>query len=311
MNVQSFLQNYTSGYASEKEKVIVLKGYEYTPLFFSILLEKIKENPDQTVKVVSEEIDIVSLFSQLSTSFLGSTAVYWLSNVSHYKPAQQKKLLQFLQTYQGPHVVMLYISDKIVLNPEHGVLVEMEKEYAYDSVKAIASLYSEQNLTGIIYFLRMLFQKKKMYGLEELCLLLQYQMVLGKNQDLFFEQWFAKLTMDDYSLFYVSELFFAKKNDAFVEYWDGVFNQYSEMFWVSFWSDQLYKAYCYTFQMQQGRIVSKYETYGLPFSFLKFDWKKHSLEHLQKSHQKIYQVDFALKNGASGRTMFTALLNCL
>ena len=83
------------------------------------------------------------------------------------------------------------------------------------------------------------------------------------------------------------------------------------MFWVSFWSDQFFKAYCYIFQKQQGKIVSKYETYGLPFSFLRFDWKKHNLESLQQCHQRIYHVDTVLKTGGNTRSMFTALLSCL
>ena len=129
---------------------------------------------------------------------------------------------------------MLYASDKIDLDPEYGTVIQLEKEYAYDAIKPISSLYPEKNLTGIIYFLRALFQKKKLYPLEELCLLLQYQSVLGKNKDLFLEQWFSKLAVDDYSLFYLSELFFAKKREEFVGYWALVFDEYSEMFWVSF-----------------------------------------------------------------------------
>jgi len=311
MNIQEFLHNYSSIYTSEKEKVIVLKGYEYTPLFFSQLLEKIKQDSGQAVKVIAHDTDLVDLFSQLSTSFLGTTAVYWLGEISNYRPTDQKKLQSFLQSYQGPHLIMLYVSEKNTLEPQYGLIVQMEKEYSYDGVKAISALYPEQDFSGIVYFLRLLFQKKRLYGLEELALLLQYQTVLGKNQDLFFEQWFSKISVDDYSLFQVSELFFAKKNLQFVEYWNSIYDQYSEMFWVSFWSDQLFKAYFFISQMQKNKIVAKNETYGLPFSFLKVDWKKHNLAELQACHQKIYHIDNSLKNGASGRIMFTALLSCL
>lgn len=311
MNVQDFLQNYSTLYTSENDKVIVFKGHAYAPLFFSIVIEKIRQDKSQMFKNAFDVVDVESLFSQLSTSFLGTTGIYWLGDISRYKPTQQKKVIQFLKTYEGPHKVILYVSEKSAFAPDHGVLIEMEKEYSYDSVKAISSLYPEKNLTGIIYFLRSMFQKKKMYPLEELCLLLQYQAVLGKNKDLFLEQWFSKLAVDDFSLFYASELFFAKRHDEFVEYWNILFPRYSEMFWVSFWSDQFFKAYCYAFQKQQGKIVSKYETYGLPFSFLRLDWKKHDLETLQKCHQKIYQVDVILKNGGNSRSMFTALLSCI
>lgn len=311
MNVQGFLQNYSTLFTSENDKVIVFKGHAYAPLFFSLVVEKIKQDQSKMFKNAFDVMDVADLFSQLSTSFLGSVGIYWLGNISRFKPTQQKKVIQFLKKYEGPHKVILYSSEKTAFVPNHGIVIEMEKEYLYESVKSISSLYPEKNVTGIIYFLRAMFQKKRKYSLEELCLLLQYQAVLGKNKDLFLEQWFSKLAVDDFSLFHVSELFFAKKNDEFVEYWNVVFPRYSEMFWVSFWSDQFFKAYCYVFQKQQGKIVSKYETYGLPFSFLRFDWKKHNLETLQKCHQKIYQVDAVLKTGGNSRSMFTALLSCL
>jgi len=309
MNIQEFLQNYGSIYTSEQYKVVVFKGYEYTPLFFSVLLKQLKK--EKTVHVISDEVDATALFAQLSTSFLGAVGLYWLGDISSRKPSQQKKILQFLEAYQGPHQVMAYIPEKLSLEPAHGCIIELAKEYDYNSVKAISGLYAEKNMAGIIYFLRALFQRKKMYSLEELCLLLQYQSVLGKNKDLFLDQWFSKLTVDDHSLFHLSELFFAKRHDEFVRYWNELFDQYSEMFWVSYWSDQMFKAYCYIFQKQQGKVVSKYETYGLPFSFLRTDWKRHDLALLQQCHQKIYQIDMILKSGGNSRSMFTAVLSFL
>jgi hypothetical protein len=311
MTLQDFLQNYISFYTSEKNNVIVFKGHEYAPLFFSQLLEKIKKDPNKFLKNVSNIENKHLLLAELSTSFLGINGIYWLGDVSSYNPLDQKKILAFLKSYSGPHQVMLYISEKSELNPEHGCIVEIEKEYAYDSIKSITAVYSEENISGIIYFLRALFQKKQLYALEELSRLLQYQPVLGQNKTAFLDEWFSKLTRDDRSLFYLSELFFAKKNDAFIQEWNNIFHQYSEMFWISFWSEQFFKSYCYIFQQQQQKIVSKFETYGLPFSFLKSDWKKHNLKTLQKNHQKIYEVDALLKNGIHHHLMFSVLIECL
>ncbi|MCX5923689.1 MAG: hypothetical protein NTU89_03945, partial [Candidatus Dependentiae bacterium] len=40
-------------------------------------------------------------------------------------------------------------------------------------------------------------------------------------------------------------------------------------------------------------------SFGLPFSFLKQDFKLYTTFELQAAHQKMYEIDLALKSGGS------------
>ena len=63
--------------------------------------------------------------------------------------------------------------------------------------------------------------------------------------------------------------------------------------------DQIFKAYFYV--KAQGRIdqSQKQMTYGLPFSFLNYDWKLYQCPSLQQAYAQLYDVDIALKTGGS------------
>ena len=97
----------------------------------------------------------------------------------------------------------------------------------------------------------------------------------------------------------MAQLFFEKKADLFFVKWHQVRGYYSDQFWTVFFSDQLFKAYF--FVKAQGRVdpAHKQMTYGLPFSFLKHDWKLYQFENLQQAHKQMYDIDIALKTGGS------------
>lgn len=99
------------------------------------------------------------------------------------------------------------------------------------------------------------------------------------------------------SLFTLSQLFFAKQPEAFYRYLATIQSMYPEQFWISFWSEQLYRAFFYVTYMKKGN-QSEAQKIGarLPFSFLQRDWRKHESAALASSHAFLYELDSALKN---------------
>ena len=72
------------------------------------------------------------------------------------------------------------------------------------------------------------------------------------------------------------------------------------MFWVSFWSDQIYRSYFFIrFTQEENYAAAKQVSFGLSFSFLKQTYKMYTLQELQSLHQAIYALDIALKNGGN------------
>jgi hypothetical protein len=114
------------------------------------------------------------------------------------------------------------------------------------------------------------------------------------------EEWFNKIIAADVSLFTLSTYFFAKKSKQFFQLLAHIGPQYSEIFWVSYWSEAVWKAHYYiAFTKAKQFSEAKKISTRLPFNFIQRDWKLHSPESLKKAHQHLYEIDFSLKNGGS------------
>ena len=145
-----------------------------------------------------------------------------------------------------------------------------------------------------------IYKIKNSYSLDELYLLKNYQDLLGADSKIFYQSWIARLVTADTSLFTLSQLFFEKKEKEFLKLWLQIKPLYSDMFWISYWSDQVYRAYFFIrFTHEENYATSKQVSFGLPFSFLKQTYKTYQLHELQGFHQAMYAIDIALKNGGS------------
>ena len=68
--------------------------------------------------------------SQLSTSFLGMSCLYWLSDASSLKAKQKEDFIQFLMNYKGPHKVMVFFDTKTSIAASKSIsLVEIKDRY--------------------------------------------------------------------------------------------------------------------------------------------------------------------------------------
>ncbi len=75
---------------------------------------------------------------------------------------------------------------------------------------------------------------------------------------------------------------------------------YPEMFWVSFWSDQLWRASQYIAMQKVGdRASARSIGFRLPFSFLQRDWQTVREDKLKRAHEIMYAFDFSIKTGGS------------
>ncbi len=307
----------------QQPSVILFTSKNYSSLVFARILEWLQQSnffsviPDSDlgsspcIKSL-QKLDLDSDFNQiqmkLNTTFLGQTCTFWFGDLSLIS-AKKKRTdwLQFLQSYQGPHQIIGWLSSddfsvgalaKSDLNKQN-IKIEVPDQISSEMVHKLSFLYHEQKPEITAYFFGRLYRSHKEFSLEQLCLMQNYAGLLGKSIDLFFDEWLEKLIISDVSLFYLAQLFFEKKADEFFAKWHEVRNDYSEQFWTVFFSEQLFKAYFYV--CAQGRIdqTQKQMMYGLPFSFLKHDWRLHQASFLQQAHDQLYEVDIALKNGGN------------
>ena len=301
MELSEFIKKASTILAQDDCSVIVFQGATYPHLFFTQFVDTIKSQENCDLKIIDIQSNDFAFKSQLATSFLGMSCVYWLADGSSLKAKQKEDLIQYLVNYQGPHKVMVFFDAKTSFTAQKNLsLVMLKDRYFFDDAKALWAVSDVEQAQKIAFFLNQIYKAKTSFLLDELCQLKNYQDLLGADSKIFYQSWISRLVVADSSLFTLSQLFFEKKEKSFFQAWLQIKPLYSDMFWVSFWSDQAYRSYFFIrFTQEENYAAAKQVSFGLSFSFLKQTYKLYQLNELQRFHEAMYEIDTALKNGGN------------
>ena len=285
----------------QQTSVIVFKAASYSHIFFMQFFETIKNQLFCDFKTIDIQSGDFAFRSQLSTSFLGMECTYWLGDTSALKPKQKDDLVQYLAMYQGPHKVIVFIDEKTeITQNKHLTIFNIQDKYFAQDAKSLWISQDSKQAQKTALFLHEIYKIKNSFTLDELCLLKNYQDLIAGDAKEFYASWIARLVIPDTSLFTLSQLLFEKKEEAFFRLWLEIKPLYADMFWIAFWSDQLYRSYFFiAFTQQENFAAVKQVSFGLSFSFMKQSHKQYQLDELQRFHQAFYAIDTALKNGGN------------
>ncbi len=296
MKLEQFLADIE--HAIEKKSVICLQATDEYPLLFcrsfiTFLAKKL------SVSIISQSMDTdndAAIMASLQTTFLGQSSWYWL----HADVSLSKKSYEvwhdFLHKYTGPHT-LIFCTIKSVNNiPPSWRVIQLPSmvdarsmKYIYLLVGSVQSSFHEQ-----------LFAAIRSIPHDTALLLCQYALLIKKNNQSFFTSWLPQLVTPDISLFTLSQTLFDRKAQSFFMQWQRVALLYSPQFWVSFWSEQFWRASWYIRLQKSGKKEeAKKIGYRLPFSFLNNSWRTYSSAELQNAHALLYDIDYHLKNGGS------------
>lgn len=271
----------------------------YPLLFFSVLTSHLKKN-----NLMVQAIDFVdetdaAIYAKLQTSFLGQKIVYLLQNLQELDDKKLRSWLGYLQLYQGPNTLICYVHADwpIQLNNEHlEVMVSdvVDQKITMQLMTVFGSGVSA-NSTAV---LARLFKDHEAIPLDIACLFMHYALLLGSSADYFVQHWLHKIVLPEKSLFTLSSHFFAKKSQPFFKLWSKIGDDYSQVFWASFWSEQLWRAHYYV-ELNNKKQMAEAKKIGmrLPFTFLQRDWQQCTQVELRQAHNYIYGLDYAYKNG--------------
>lgn len=284
---------------NQEFSVIAFQAGIYSPIFFMQLFDVMKSQYQIDIKLIDMQSGDFAYKSQLATSFLGLECVYWLGDITVLKAKQKDDVIDYLAHYQGPHKVIVFIDEKIKIDSNQSLIkINYQDKYFYQDTKNLWVHQDSKQSTKISFFLHEIYKIKNNFTLDELCLLKKYQDVIAGNAQEFYTSWVMRLVNPETSLFTLSQLLFEKKEAAFFKLWLVIKPLYADMFWIAFWSDQLYKAYFFiAFTQEENFAAVKQVSYGLPFSFMKQSYKQYQLDEIQRFHQAFYTIDTALKNG--------------
>jgi hypothetical protein len=277
--------------------VVCFVGEYYPLLFFSWLLPRISPQDQQFISLELGQQTHAHIRAQLETSFLGQQSVYWLRNVSDESVQEVRSWIGYLQEYSGPNSILFFVSESAL--PTKHVVPTIAVPAIVDGplfellLTTIATM-SEHNAHS---FAKKVLARYRTISLDQAYLIAHYVQLSGRSMNEFIHEWLDKLLIADASLFALSTAFFAKNTQEFFVLWSHLEHLYSPQFWVSFWAEQLWRAYWFVRFMEAGdNLEAKKISYRLPFSFMQKDWRRYDPEQLKKVHTQIYAVDFQLKN---------------
>lgn len=255
-----------------------ITSQSYPAFFISRFLSYLK-NKDINYHFI-EDIDV------LGCSFLGESQYYWFGSLEEYSSKQKEYILNYLISYEGPHKVGAFIGEddaKLLIKKKKSVL-NLQELFQQGNFN-LPWLDSEQN-------------NIKAQTLDKFALLSEYKFLL---QDMFAQanaEW--PIGEDETeSLFSLAKYFFSK-DYKFFTLLKKLQDSFSAQFFISYWSDQLFRALFFAYYMKHN-LAEEANTiaHKLPFSITQHGWKKLDLNLLQNSLVELYKIDYEIKNGAS------------
>lgn len=302
MKCAEFLKHDTIPFPS----VWCFTGESYPALFFSQLLTKTGVSNHAPLPL--ENLELSTVHSALETTFLGSVSFYWLGNVSEEELTKKKKLIAYLSHYTGPHAVGFFLetsdAEKIGTAGTHVILDDSVNQALYVSLSTKFGFQPDPE------FVNNLFKHHKTISCDTACIMLQYQAVIGKKHAQFFDSWVNTIIDSEKAPFLLTQYFFEKNSKKFWVEWESIKHHYSDEYWISLWSDQLWQATLFIEEVkktnaQEARKLVK----RLPFSFMQKDWRTIKPAELAHAHDFLYTIDHSNKNGGSADVGLELLYN--
>lgn len=268
------------------------------PLYMSSLLQSIQRSIGFSFVHLSVSERQTDIEHQLAISFLGQKQWYWLGSLDVLPSQRRTYWLEYLKMYQGPHSVWCHTNEPIA-NQKQSLTITLPDVVDYQEFVKMGSYLFPMLSQERCSLFKDVFKERKALSLDAACLILQYACILSVQQiKVFIAEWVDLLLVPEHSLFSLSTLYFSKDTSAFLSLWALLKHVYSVHFWITYWSEQLFRAHQYIDAKRTKDVISaKKYAYRLPFSFIQRDWKKYTTDELCKAHHRLYELDFQLKQG--------------
>ncbi|MGA9530974.1 MAG: hypothetical protein WBQ73_03750 [Candidatus Babeliales bacterium] len=269
-------------------------------LFFSFLYQKIARHRLITVLDLNEMSPKELQERLYVTSLLPQQPVFWLSDSFPKEARSKKEMVKIMTQYRGGGIIVGYLPIKQLSCISDGLAVTLPTKITPSLLALLAMVMGDTSYTThdvcIVNAYDYLRTKKKV-PIDRLCIILWYYLIAGKNS-IHSTQYVERIMGVEHTLFTLSAHMFKREIKQFFDCWNSLYAQYSAPFWVSFWSEQLWRAACYVLLKQKGNHEeAKKVTYFLPFSFINYDWRKCDPAQCMVLHDYLYSLETRIKNG--------------
>jgi hypothetical protein len=284
-------------------QTLCFTGSEYPAAFFSAIFDRLRAG--NLFPHGYQRIDIAGrekreIYGTLGQSVLGSQTFFWLGNVSDERESKAATAFkQYLCDYQFPHSVAFFIATTDVPAQNNATIIQLPAVLDLQEFILLGIWLGQQDIEKKKSLYEELFYTGKQ-SLQSCILLYDYVALASTKQKALFSSYIQVLYASDITLQQLAESFFSKREKEFFITWDKLQDEYPPIFWVIFWTEQLWRALHVTKFMHQKQFVNaKKMSYRLPYSFINKDWQRVQIDELVECYEFLYQIDYAIKTGST------------
>lgn len=283
--------------------VFCFQGQEFASCFFIQLFEHLSQKnilPTLMQHLAVHSLSKETVRATLAQSFLGSCTFYWIGN-SNAAEKWNKELVQDLCIYQGPNIVAFFAThDHKISSSETIKHIILDSTIHFDQFLKLQNIFGSSFPDKKMSLVRKIFKVHPNISLDVACMLMNYIELISIKMIPQSEHYLFSLVSTLPSLTQLSEYFFAKEAEKFFAVWAAVHQEYPDIFWITFWSEHLWRAYHVLGYLEKKDFVSaKKMSFRLPYSFLKKDWQLHTQQQLIQKFENLYAIDYTLKRGST------------
>ncbi len=304
--------------------VIAFQGYDHPSAFMGGFFSRLKALYGELMFLDLEESTLNDCKAHLDMSFLGMRRLYVLRNFSSLDAASKKAWQAYLLSYAGPHGILFFESLGAAQKSRKAAPKKSSTAWADSATQLVVDL--PESVDRVLYtelfsffypgvvsdpaFTQSLFTQQQAVSLDDAFRMMSYQMVVGRKCNDFFTQWYSKVVMSEASLFTLSQYLLGRNPRLFLRQWKACKDDYPAEFWVAYWSDQIWQAAQFVAKAKtSGLEEARKGFYRLPFTFLNNDWRRYSPEVLVEAHNRLYDFDYASKNGGESMPLSSGFID--
>lgn len=288
------------------KKVNCFMSEQYPILFLRLLFDYLKK-----IEVTKnlELLDFDSknrsvLYSTLNQSFLGLANNYWLGNISMKFRSKSKpaiEVLDFIFNYSGLHSISLFLKSDFVVKKNKNINTIILDDRINRVVFSKLLIFFDTKLNDAkIDFINKIFKRYYTLDLDFACMLIQYLELVHVRYLNELNKYIGSVLGGQGSLPELSDNFFAHRPKKFFKVWFEIRSNYPDIFWVIFWSEQIWRAYNVSVFLKSKNFTSaKRMSFRLPYNFIGSYYKRYNSDYFYDLYQFLYEIDYKIKTGSN------------
>ncbi len=305
MDFLAFLQAAQSPEFWQQRRNFCFTGSTYPLAWFSMFFKVLETKqllPAPFQRIFIENTEKKTLYATLNQSILGTYSFFLLGDVTDEKETKSSlEFVSFVLTYKGPNYITYFVNNTSKVSLPRGMdAVVIPQELSAEQCKAVIAFFESTLDAKKTAWFKKTLTTSTVLSLDTCCMLIQYLELIGPKYFDEYTHFLETLIGASPSLSLLSEYFFAKNAVAFFSVWSKIGKEYPDVFWITFWSEQLWKAHhVIHFLKQKDFVVAKRTSFRLPYSFINRDWQKSNPIELVNAYAFLYRMDYGLKTGST------------